>query len=65
MKQHGNAGQIGKTLATLEESPKVRLIVSRSRTAPTWQLFGLILALTLIAGRLLTNLALAIRIFPH
>jgi inosine-uridine nucleoside N-ribohydrolase len=53
MKQHGNAGKIGKTLATLEESPKVRLIVSRSGTAPTWQLFGLILALILIAGRLL------------
>jgi inosine-uridine nucleoside N-ribohydrolase len=47
MKQHGNAGQIGKTL------PKVRLIVSRSGSAPAWQLFGLILALILIAGRLL------------
>jgi hypothetical protein len=53
MKQHGNAGRIGKTLTTLEESPKDRLIVSRSGTAPPWQLFGLILALILIAGRLL------------
>jgi inosine-uridine nucleoside N-ribohydrolase len=53
MKQHGNAGQVSKTLATLEESPKVRLIVSRSGTAPAWQLFGLILALILIAARLL------------
>jgi purine nucleosidase len=46
MKQHGNAGQIGKI-------PEVRLSVSRSRTAPAWQLFGLILGLILIAGRLL------------
>ena len=53
MKQHGNAGRIGKTLTTLEESPKDRLIVSLSGTAPAWQLFGLILALILIAGRLL------------
>ena len=54
MKQHGNAGRIGKTLTTLEKSPKDRLIVSRSGTAPAWQLFGLILALMiLIAGRLL------------
>jgi inosine-uridine nucleoside N-ribohydrolase len=30
-----------------------RLMVSPSRTAPAWQLFGLILALILIAGRLL------------
>lgn len=53
MKQHGNAGQIGKTLATLEESPKVGLIVSRSGTATVWQLFGITLALVLSAGRLL------------
>jgi inosine-uridine nucleoside N-ribohydrolase len=53
MKQHGNAGRIGKNLTTLEESPKDRLIVSRSGTAPAWQLFGLIVALILIAGRLL------------
>ena len=54
MEQHGNAERIGKTLTTLEERPKDRLIVSRSGTAPAWQLFGLILALMLlIAGRLL------------
>ncbi len=50
MKQHGNAGE---TLAAPDENSKVRLIVSRSRTTPAWQLFGLILALILIAGRLL------------
>jgi inosine-uridine nucleoside N-ribohydrolase len=38
---------------TLEDNPKMKLIVSRSGTAIAWQLVGLILALILIAGRLL------------
>jgi inosine-uridine nucleoside N-ribohydrolase len=42
MKQHGNAGQIGRTLDTLEDCPKTRWIASRSGTASAWQLFGFI-----------------------
>jgi hypothetical protein len=53
MKQHATGERFGKALSTLEESPKMRLIVSRSGTAPAWQLYGVVLALILSAGRLL------------